>query len=58
MPGGQISFFHLQELWRTSLPSGHPDREKSFNLSPRDLGPSSFDAGQVWLLDLCVTLGV
>ena len=37
---------------------GNPDREKSFNLSPRDLGPSPLDAGQVWHLDLCVTLGV
>ena len=35
-----------------------PDREKCFNLSPRDLGPSPLNAGQVWHLDLCVTLGV
>ena len=35
-----------------------PDREKCFKLSPRDLGPSPLNAGQVWHLDLCVTLGV
>ena len=29
-----------------------------FNLSPRDLGPSPLNAGQVWHLDLCVTLEV
>ena len=58
VPGGQIGLFHRQELWRTSWPQGHPDREKSFNLSPRDLGPSPLNAGQVWHLDLCVTLGV
>ena len=52
VPGGQIGLFHLQELWRTSWPQGHPDREKSFNLSPRDLGPSPLNAGQVWHLDL------
>ena len=58
VPGGQIGLFHLQELWRASWPQGPPDREKSFNLSPRDLGPSPLNAGQVWHLDLCVTLGV
>ena len=58
VPGGRIGFFHLQEVWRTSWPQGHPDREKNFNLSPRDLGPSPLNAGQVWHLDLCVTLGV
>ena len=31
---------------------------KNFNLSPRDLGPSLLNGGQVWHLDLCVTLGV
>ena len=43
---------------RTSWPQGHPDKEKSFNLSPRDPGPLPLNAGQVWHLDLCVTLEV
>ena len=48
-------------LWskpQINLSEGHPDREKSFNLSPRDLEPSLLNAGQIWHLDLCVTLGV
>ena len=58
MPGGRIVFFHLQELWRTSWPPGHPVRDKSFNLSPRDMEPSPLNSVQVWHFDLCVTLGV
>ena len=47
--GLKIGFFLLR---------GHPDRKKKFNLSPRGLGPPPLNAGQVWHLDLCVTLGV
>ena len=57
VPGGQIGLFHLQELWRASWPQGPPDREKSFNLSPRDLGPSPLNAGQVFILIYVSHLG-
>ena len=49
LEGPKIGFFLLR---------GHPDRKKKFNLSPRGLGPPPLNVGQVWYLDLCVTLGV
>ena len=60
MPGGQIGFLYHQDLWRTSRPPGHPDREESFNLSPRDLGLSALNVGQLirsrsWEENLAIT---
>ena len=40
----------LQELWRTTEPPGHPDRQERSNLSPKDLGPSPLNVGSVWHL--------